>query len=120
MECPICYLPIGKKNKKQTLCNHYFHKKCLKNWLTIKNSCPYCRKVQKLEQKSEQKSDIRVSAWERLQNGINERRPYEGTSLTGEREIQYFTDFEIVSMSTEPDYNESMNRRIVIPIFNMR
>lgn len=39
---------IDKKKKKtvrvmRTPCNHYFHEKCLKEWMDIKLECPFCR-----------------------------------------------------------------------------
>ena len=42
--CSICLDEI-KINKKiyNISCNHKFHKKCLKNWLKEKFSCPTCR-----------------------------------------------------------------------------
>lgn len=42
--CSICLDEI-KINKKiyNLSCNHKFHKKCLKNWLKEKFSCPTCR-----------------------------------------------------------------------------
>ena len=44
-ECSICQQQ-GARFK--TKCNHYFHKKCLKNWCKSKIkecSCPNCRKI---------------------------------------------------------------------------
>jgi len=28
-----------------TSCNHSYHEECISEWLTIKNTCPYCRKI---------------------------------------------------------------------------
>lgn len=43
MRCPICLKqvmsPINPNN-----CRHIFCKYCLKKWLSIKKSCPMCRK----------------------------------------------------------------------------
>ena len=43
-ECPICLenLMIGD-NIYLIPCCHYFHKKCLKDWILIENDCPSCR-----------------------------------------------------------------------------
>jgi hypothetical protein len=38
--CPICLLD---NTDFKTKCNHYFHKKCLDEWLKIKPICPLCR-----------------------------------------------------------------------------
>lgn len=27
----------------KTPCNHYFHEKCLKEWMDLKLDCPFCR-----------------------------------------------------------------------------
>lgn len=42
-DCPICLENIVKKEIIVTECNHCFHKKCLFNSLTVKNTCPICR-----------------------------------------------------------------------------
>lgn len=38
-------LVSGKKLKKcmKTPCNHYFHNKCLEQWMNLKMECPSCR-----------------------------------------------------------------------------
>jgi len=41
--CSICLEKIGKKHQKKTICNHYFHYKCLDLWVQNNNSCPLCR-----------------------------------------------------------------------------
>ncbi|EDO49103.1 predicted protein, partial [Nematostella vectensis] len=38
--CPICYEDM--KSAKVTKCLHFFHGKCLKKWLYVKNKCPLC------------------------------------------------------------------------------
>jgi hypothetical protein len=44
-ECPICYTELG--NNEQLLgcpvCLNPVHTKCMEKWLTIKQSCSYCR-----------------------------------------------------------------------------
>ena len=32
------------ENVHKTLCNHYFHEKCLFNWRKYRNICPVCRR----------------------------------------------------------------------------
>ncbi|KAK1347964.1 hypothetical protein LUQ84_002661 [Hamiltosporidium tvaerminnensis] len=43
--CDICMSEYKESDKCIILrCNHYFHYKCLKHWLLINSTCPYCRK----------------------------------------------------------------------------
>ena len=39
-ECPICY---DVNPTYVTRCNHKFHEKCIKLWLTKNSTCPMCR-----------------------------------------------------------------------------
>lgn len=43
--CCICLAEFEKSEEicKLRQCNHYFHSACLKEWLIIKLSCPFCR-----------------------------------------------------------------------------
>lgn len=41
-DCPIC-LSDSKTDLIRTECGHFFHKKCLQNWLETNNTCPVCR-----------------------------------------------------------------------------
>jgi hypothetical protein len=42
--CSICYCHYCKDEEIFILqCNHSFHKKCVKEWLLKKKTCPYCR-----------------------------------------------------------------------------
>ena len=45
--CSICLMPFyegdSSENVVRTTCNHFFHEKCLKEWLAKKRSCPMCR-----------------------------------------------------------------------------
>ena len=43
--CSICLNNICEKKIIQTKCNHFFHEKCLKKWLKLRNMCPLCRKI---------------------------------------------------------------------------
>ena len=44
--CSIC-LEEQKINENwsKLLCEHEFHKKCIRDWLTINNVCPVCRRL---------------------------------------------------------------------------
>ncbi|GIX81291.1 hypothetical protein CDAR_12831 [Caerostris darwini] len=40
--CPICLQPMW--NPKKTVCNHQFHKSCIRRWMETGNdTCPMCR-----------------------------------------------------------------------------
>ena len=42
--CPICLDNYIKNDELYKLmCNHYYHKKCIDNWLSNNPSCPLCR-----------------------------------------------------------------------------
>jgi len=42
-ECAICFENIYNNYVPVFICNHLFHKKCIKSWLKINNNCPICR-----------------------------------------------------------------------------
>eukprot|EP00835_Amoeboradix_gromovi_P001999 NODE_103_length_20051_cov_0.229401.p11 type:complete len:208 gc:universal NODE_103_length_20051_cov_0.229401:12278-12901(+) len=43
--CTICLEEFKAKDECLVFnCKHSFHRKCVTNWLTLKNSCPLCRK----------------------------------------------------------------------------
>ena len=42
--CSICFENITEEKLIKTDCNHCFHKKCMNEWLKIKNNCPLCRR----------------------------------------------------------------------------
>lgn len=42
-ECSIC-LTKTKKSYCKTQCDHYYHIKCIKEWLKENSTCPMCRK----------------------------------------------------------------------------
>ena len=44
MECSICLEPIFFNGITLVNCKHSFHKKCINKWLSLKDSCPLCRK----------------------------------------------------------------------------
>lgn len=46
-ECVICMNEIRVKDSRSralTPCDHYFHSKCLQQWMNIKMECPTCRR----------------------------------------------------------------------------
>ena len=53
--CVICSDEFDESNDKEYItllpeCNHVFHPKCIKKWLTeCKNTCPMCNKEVNLE-----------------------------------------------------------------------
>ena len=42
--CSIC-MEEFKKQCAKTVCGHYFHKECLRGWLTAHSDCPLCRET---------------------------------------------------------------------------
>jgi hypothetical protein len=42
--CSIC-IDVLEENSRasRTPCHHYFHSRCLEQWLSIRYTCPYCR-----------------------------------------------------------------------------
>ena len=42
--CPICLedYNIGD-TLNELICNHFYHKKCINNWIISNNNCPICR-----------------------------------------------------------------------------
>ncbi len=42
-ECAICLEPMEKNAVKLSVCDHYFHRKCIEKHLKINESCPLCR-----------------------------------------------------------------------------
>lgn len=41
--CVICQDNIDSINGVKTICSHYFHKACIRNWVNVKNECPICK-----------------------------------------------------------------------------
>jgi len=42
--CPICHDNVASNNDRVTLsCKHEYHRKCIKGWLSRKDTCPMCR-----------------------------------------------------------------------------
>jgi len=52
--CSICYQDMENPTAVVTLCNHYFHKNCLKRWLVVQDNCPLCTKAIVAEEKVEE------------------------------------------------------------------
>ena len=45
-KCAICLENYSIGNKIIYLpCCHYFHSSCIKDWIRIKNKCPYCNNI---------------------------------------------------------------------------
>ncbi|XAR55135.1 hypothetical protein NMG60_11030543 [Bertholletia excelsa] len=44
--CPICLVDYQPKDTLRTIpeCNHYFHAKCIDEWLRMNATCPLCRR----------------------------------------------------------------------------
>lgn len=42
-ECAICLEPMEKNAVKLSVCNHYFHKKCIEQYFKVNEACPLCR-----------------------------------------------------------------------------
>ena len=48
-KCAICLENFSIGDKVSYLpCLHYFHSTCIKNWIRIKNKCPFCNNIIKL------------------------------------------------------------------------
>ncbi|GAA0167925.1 hypothetical protein LIER_22759 [Lithospermum erythrorhizon] len=45
VDCSICLgiFEDGEELKTLSPCNHYYHSKCVDDWLKIKKTCPLCR-----------------------------------------------------------------------------
>jgi len=42
--CPVCLGEFeGTEICRQAICNHYFHKDCIEQWLKKQENCPFCR-----------------------------------------------------------------------------
>lgn len=42
--CSICFVNLVNENTSiVTNCNHYFHRVCLRRWLSFKDTCPMCK-----------------------------------------------------------------------------
>ena len=42
--CPICVEEFKADDFENLKCGHSFHPNCIKEWLSSKTTCPYCRK----------------------------------------------------------------------------
>ena len=58
--CSICLIDFNEDEKiiRLPICNHYFHKECLRQWLQTNGICPYCR--------ADIKANLRE--WKRMKN----------------------------------------------------
>jgi len=46
IKCIICLEAFSIGDKISYLpCFHYFHSSCIKNWIKIKNKCPFCNNI---------------------------------------------------------------------------
>ena len=67
--CPICLEKIDKKDRTETTCGHFFHRKCINKWCIEKVkknnecNCPICKKnipnIKKRAQKILEKRDAK-------------------------------------------------------------
>ena len=45
-QCLICLSEFKDKEEIRNLyCNHFFHRKCIDNWLNINKTCPLCKEI---------------------------------------------------------------------------
>lgn len=45
-QCLICLSEFKDKEEIRNLyCNHFFHRKCIDNWLKINKTCPLCKEI---------------------------------------------------------------------------
>ena len=56
-KCIIC-LDVINNDKQPLLCGHNFHKNCIDNWKSEKNTCPCCRKTITYLNKINNKSNL--------------------------------------------------------------
>ena len=58
--CPICLVDFEEEEEviKLPVCDHYFHKLCLKTWLQSRRDCPYCRADIKTNMKLQQSMGV--------------------------------------------------------------
>ncbi len=42
--CVVCLEPVEKNDKYFLPCTHYFHRKCIEEWLRHKHVCPTCKR----------------------------------------------------------------------------
>lgn len=45
LSCSICMDTDTDINFVKTSCGHYYHQKCIEQWITIQSNCPNCRKT---------------------------------------------------------------------------
>lgn len=69
-KCPICLEKI-KDDIKITFCNHYYHSKCITEWLDKNSTCPLCRFFLKKNLLSREIST--VENWDSVEPVVNER-----------------------------------------------
>ena len=53
-DCAICLEGIEEEEKYSLVCNHSFHKLCIRKWFEQKRTCPYCRREILFEGNSEE------------------------------------------------------------------
>jgi hypothetical protein len=72
LECSICFKHLIKNNSITTICNHTFCSDCILQWISISNSCPYCRKPEPINnENNENNEDKKCWICSNIDNGVS-------------------------------------------------
>ena len=69
--CLICQDDFSGSNPICSPCNHYFHKRCIRKWLLIKATCPYCNGRLDLPHLETKEKERRITDFNRLLQNWN-------------------------------------------------
>ena len=64
--CVICQDDFSGSSPICSPCNHYFHKRCIRKWLLIKATCPYCNGNLDLPHLETKEKERRITDFNRL------------------------------------------------------